>query len=141
MIYIRTLREEIGGTYGASSSGAINPRTGEWYMLYSYDTGEKTKQLLADRAVADLENLMKNGADREDFNKVKEAALSQFDINTKKNAYWMNILNSYATLGIDNYSAYQKAVQNLTLNELNTFMKNLYDGKNRVHVTLNGVQK
>lgn len=141
MIYIRTLREEIGGTYGASSSGAINPRTGEWYLLYSYDTGEKTKQLLADRAVADLENLMKNGADREDFNKVKEAALSQFDINTKKNAYWMNILNSYATLGVDNYSAYQKAVQNLTLNELNTFMKNLYDGKNRVHVTLNGVQK
>lgn len=140
MIYIRTLREEIGGTYGASATGFINPRTNEWTLLYAYDTGDATKKQLDERAVSDLNDLMQNGATVEDFNKCKEAALSQFDINKKNNKYWMNKLRTYSLFGIDEYTPYRKALENLTLEDLNKFMKNLYDGKNRIHVTMTGTQ-
>lgn len=141
MIYIRTLREEIGGTYGASASGSLNHRTGQWVIQYLYDTGADTKQALADRAVADLEDLLKNGAKADDFKKVKEQTLNQYTLSIKKNGYWMNQLQQYSLFGLDGHSGMEQAVRSLTLEELNAFMRNLYDGKNRIHVTLNGVKK
>lgn len=141
MIYIRTLREEIGGTYGASASGSLNHRTGQWVIQYLYDTGADTKQALADRAVADLEDLLKNGAKADDFKKVKEQTLNQYTLSIKKNGYWMNQLQLYCLFGLDGHSGMEQAVRSLTLEELNAFMRNLYDGKNRIHVTLNGVKK
>lgn len=141
MIYVRTLREEIGGTYGASVGGSINPRTGQWMIQYLYDTGADTKQALADRAVSDLNDLLRNGAKADDFNKVKEQTLNQYSLSTKKNSYWMNQLQQYCLLGIDGNTGMEKAVRDLTLEQLNAFMKQLYDGKNRIHVTLNGVKK
>lgn len=138
MIYTRTLREELGGTYGASVMSNLNPRTNEWMLLYVYDTNDAQRQALDDRAVSDLQNLMKNGATAEDFNKVKEAALTQSDLNRKKNGYWLNRLTEYATMKLDN-TAYRAAVAQLTLEDLNAFMKKLYDGKNRIHVVMDGV--
>lgn len=138
MIYIRTLREELGGTYGASVMGSINPRTNQWQILYVYDTNDAQRQALDERAVSDLMDLMQNGASADDFNKVKEAALTQSDLNKKKNGYWMNQLKFYTTLGMD-MTGYRDAVAKLTLEDLNAFMKNLYDGKNRIHVVMDGV--
>lgn len=141
IIYFKSLREEIGGTYGASSYATINPRTGLWQLIYAYDTGDETKKALADRAASDLNNLLQNGASAEDFNKVKEQALSRYSLNVKQNKYWMGVLESYALLGNDNYSQKEEIIRNLTLDELNAFMKNLYNGENSIHVVLNGVAK
>ncbi|MCM1005246.1 MAG: insulinase family protein [Prevotella sp.] len=138
MIYIRTLREELGGTYGASVMGSISPRTNQWTLLYVYDTNDAQRQALDDRAVSDLTDLMKNGASADDFNKVKEAELTQSDLNKKKNGYWMSRLTEYATMGLD-VTAYRDAVAKITLEDLNAFMKKLYDGKNRIHVVMDGV--
>lgn len=138
MIYIRTLREELGGTYGASVFGTISPRTNQWSLLYMYDTNDAQRQALDDRAVSDLMNLMQNGAAVEDFNKVKEAALTQADLNRKKNGYWLNRLSEYATMGLDQ-TAYRNVLEKITLADLNAFMKTLYDGKNRIHVVMDGV--
>ncbi|MBD5231638.1 MAG: insulinase family protein [Bacteroidales bacterium] len=141
IIYTRTLREEIGGTYGAGTAAGLDPRTGEWYLIYQYDTGAETKDALAQRAVSDIQDLFQNGATADDFNKVKEAAITQFGLSTKKNGYWLGVLSSYCQLGLENYTGRNEALRNLTLDELNAFMKNLYDGKNKIRVVLNGVQK
>ncbi len=141
MIYIRTLREEIGGTYGAAVDGSVNSRTGEWTLLYQYDTGADTKKQLEERAISDLNDLMTNGATVEDFNKCKEATLAQYELGIKKNKYWLNTLRTFATQGIDDYSEYYNALSKLTREDLNAFMKKLYDGKNRIHVTLTGVKE
>lgn len=138
MIYIRTLREELGGTYGAYVQGVISPRTNEWMLLYGYDTNAKQRQELDDRAVSDLKNLMENGANADDFNKVKGAALAQAEISAKKNGYWISRLTDYAILGLDK-TQYKEIISALTLEDLNKFMKTLYNGKNRIHVVLNGV--
>lgn len=138
MIYTRSLREELGGTYGAYATATINPRTNQWMLLYLYDTSDGQRQQLDDRAVADLNDLMSKGATPEDFNKVKEAAVTQADLNAKKNNYWLNQIRQYCTMGFDT-TEYRKALEKLTLEDLNKFMKALYDGKNRIHVTMDGV--
>lgn len=138
MIYTRSLREELGGTYGAYATATINPRTNQWMLLYLYDTNDGQRQQLDDRAVADLNDLMSKGATPEDFNKVKEAAVTQADLNAKKNNYWLNQIRQYCTMGFDT-TEYRKALEKLTLEDLNKFMKALYDGKNRIHVTMDGV--
>lgn len=138
MIYTRSLREELGGTYGAYATANINPRTNQWMLLYLYDTNDGQRQQLDDRAVADLNDLMSKGATPEDFNKVKEAAVTQADLNAKKNNYWLNQIRQYCTMGFDT-TEYRKALEKLTLEDLNKFMKALYDGKNRIHVTMDGV--
>lgn len=138
MMYLRSLREELGGTYGASVQGGMSPRTNQWFLLYVYDTNDKQRQQLDDRAVKELNDLLKNGALADDFNKVKEAALTQADLNAKKNGYWLNRLTEYAILGMDQ-TAYKQAVAKVTLEDLNKFMRTLYDGKNRIHVMMDGV--
>lgn len=138
MIYTRSLREELGGTYGAYATANINPRTNQWMLLYLYDTNDGQRQQLDDRAVADLNDLMSKGATPEDFNKVKEAALTQAALNAKKNNYWLDQIRQYCTLGFES-TAYRNALEKLTLDDLNKFMKALYDGKNRIHVTMDGV--
>ncbi len=140
MIYTRSLREELGGTYGAYADASINPRTNQWNILYVYDTDDKNAKALEDRAVADLKDLMQNGATAEDFNKVKEAALTQSDLNKKKNGYWVGRLSEYILLGL-NSTGYRDVVANITLEDLNKFMKTLDDGKNKIHVTLDGVSE
>lgn len=141
IIYTRTLREEIGGTYGAGVAGWIDPRTGKWMLVYQYETGDETKDALAKRAVSDLQELMANGAPVEDFNKVKEQALNQYSLSIKKNNYWLNMIQTYCLLGIDENTGMEQTIRDLTIEDLNAFMKTLYDGKNRMRVVLNGTKK
>ena len=138
MIYTRTLREELGGTYGAGVRGSLGARSGQWTLMYLYDTNAKQRQELDDRAVADLLDLVNNGATADDFNKVKGAALAQADISAKKNGYWMSLLEAWASLGLDQTN-YKQVLESITLQDLNAFMKGLDTAGNRIHVVLNGI--
>lgn len=138
-IYTATLREEEGGTYGADVVGQMNPNTGEWMILYAFQTNKLQQDTLMTRAYAELVKLLNEGAKAEDFNKVKEAALKQYENNSRTNAYWNNNLLSYAR-GWDMISNHRAAIENLTLADFNKFMKGLYDGKNRIQVVMEGVE-
>lgn len=139
-IYTTTLREEEGGTYGASTAGQINPNTGEWCILYGFQTNKEQQDALMARAHKELLDLLNNGASPEDFNKVREAALKQYEINSRTNSYWDANLLSYAR-GWNTISNHRQVIENLTLTQLNNFMKNLYNGQNRIQVIMEGIQK
>lgn len=138
-IYTATLREEEGGTYGASVSSSINPNTNEWLLVYTFQTNDEKKKALIDRADVELRKLLNEGANIEDFSKVKEAALKQYEIASRTNAYWTNNLLS-ALRGYDSITNHRSAIENLTLEDFNAFIKNLYNGKNRIQVIMDGVE-
>lgn len=139
MIYIETLREEEGGTYGASVSASYNFNNNLWELQNFYQTAEEKLERLQDRAKNEFDNLLNNGAKADHFNKVKEAAIKQYEINSKTNGYWAgNILN--AERGFDSHTGYIEALQSLTLDEFNAFLKNVYDGKNKIEVIMVGKQ-
>lgn len=139
MIYVETLREEEGGTYGASVGAQLNPNDGKWMILYYFQTNADQQAALIKRADDELRNLLANGAKEEHFNKVKEAMLKQLDINERTNGYWTNGILS-ALRGFDTVTGHREAIEKVTLSDLNEFMKNLYDGKNRIQVIMEGVQ-
>ena len=59
MVYIKTLREELGGTYGAMVSGAINPNTGQWEMIYFFQTNKELQDVMIKRAYDEWIGLLK----------------------------------------------------------------------------------
>lgn len=138
--YVETLREEMGGTYGASVMGMLDSYTGMWNMFYFFQTNADQRDAMLKRAYDEMLKLFNEGTTLEDFTKVKEAQLKQYDIQVRRNGYWLNNLRSLC-LGHDNIGDHKAAIENMTLEGINSFMKTLYDGKNRVQVIMDGVSK
>lgn len=137
-IYIETLREEEGGTYGASVGGNLNPVNGMWQILYFFQTNKDQQQTLINRAQSEWMKLLSEGAGESDFNKVKEAMIKQYEINVRTNKYWQNSLELNLR-GYDTITGYEDVLKSVTLSDLNSFMKSLYNGKNRIQVIMEGV--
>ncbi len=137
MVFIETLREDEGGTYGASVRSSYNFQTNMWQLQYFYQTAEEKLDRLEARAEKELQDLLNNGAKADHFNKVKEAAIKQYEINSKTNSYWTgNIMN--AERGYNTYEGYIETLQALTLDDFNHFLKNVYDGNNEIEVIMVG---
>lgn len=139
IVFTNTLREEEGGTYSPMTQASFNPYNKEWSLLYMFVTGADSKDKLCKRAHEELMKLLAEGANEVDFQKVKDAALNQYQINSQKNSYWSDGIFE-KEMGIDFVSKHEAAIKNLTLDEFNKFIKNLYNGKNRIQVIMNGVE-
>lgn len=139
MVYTETLREEMGGTYSPAAGAVFNPYTGQWMIIYTYETNADMLGKMEERANAELLKLLNEGASEKDFNKVKEATMKQYEINVRNNGYWENNLLNLER-GFDDITNHKAAIENLTLEDLNKFMKNLYNGKNRIEVIMEGIE-
>lgn len=139
MVFTETLREEMGGTYSPAAGAVLNPYTGQWMVIYTYETNAEMLGKMEERANAEFLKLLNDGAKEEDFNKVKEATMKQYEMNVRNNGYWENNLVMLEK-GFDDISGHKAAIENLTLQELNKFMKNLYNGKNRIEVIMEGIE-
>lgn len=137
-IYTETLREEEGGSYSPYAIGQFNPWNGNWQIISVIQTNSEVQNKMIARANEEFAKLLSNGASEDQFRKVKEAALNQYDINVRKNSYWDNGLMLY-NLGIDNITNNKAAIENLSLEEFNKFIANLYNGKNRIQLVVEGV--
>lgn len=135
-----TLREEEGGTYSPVAYAMYNPSSSEWNIIYEVLTNADQQALMMERANSELEKLLKEGTDETNFTKVKEAAIQQYNINSKQNKYWdtqLTLQNRFPAVPI--ISEYENTLNNITLEQLNNFMKNLYNGNNRIQVVMEGV--
>lgn len=138
-IYTSTLREEIGGTYGASVWGYVNPNNNNWIIGYTYQTNHKQAQEMEDRAIKEMNDLLRDGAKPELFNKAREAMMKQYEIRIRTNSYWKNALISRMR-GINTHVGYKEAIENVTVDSLNAFMKTLNTKANHVEVVQSGVE-
>ena len=134
------MREEEGGTYSPSAGAFYNPNSGEWNIIYTFSTNADQQAKLIARADEELMNLLKNGADEANFSKAKEAMIKQYEINSRKNAYWNEALMQQLRFPqVEMINNYGETLNNLTLDQFNAFMKNLYNGNNRIQVIMEGV--
>lgn len=138
-VFTETLREEEGGTYSPYAGAGISPYTGQWQILYNFETNKDMQAKLIERADAELKKLLEQGASADAFKKVKEAALKQYENNVRTNSYWDNNL-LLIERGIDNVTGHRAAIENVTLEDINAFMKKLNTGKNRIQVIMEGVE-
>lgn len=138
IVYTSTLREEEGGTYSPQAFARFNQWTGYWSVNYLFMTNSDVQERLIKRAKDELDNLLKNGAKEEDFNKAKEAMVKQYEINVRTNKYWDEALFSYLK-GKDTITNHKAAIDGMTWAGLNKFMSGLYNGKNGLNFVMTGV--
>lgn len=138
--YTETLREEEGGTYSPYAYGTFNPYTNTWQIVSIIQTNSDVRDKMISRANEEFAKILKNGAAEADFNKVREAALKQYEIAERTNKYWGSNLIMYER-GIDDITNHRAAIENLTLADFNKFISTLYDGKNNIKVVMTGVEE
>ena len=133
MIFTETLREEMGGTYSPSAWASLNPYASTWTVNWYVTTNEGVMKDIIDRANAEFNKLMTKGTDMEHFNRVREAAIMQFDNQVRTNSYWLDNLMLLAN-GYDIINGYRDALSAMTLDEFNTFVTSIYNGANRIEL-------
>ena len=140
-IFTDTLREEEGGTYSPQAGSQFTINNNTWDLSYIFFTNADMQDKLIKRADEELMKLLQNGADETNFNKAKQAKIKQYEIQSRKNGYWDGALMNQSRFPNDQIiEGYSETLNDITLSDFNTFIKNLYDGKNRIQVIMEGVE-
>ena len=137
LVYTEKIREDEGGTYGVSTRGGISryPQ-GQSILQIVYDTDPAKMKDLNVIVHRELKAIADNGPRAEDFSKVKEHMLKQYNENLKENNYWMNILDTKYFYGEDNHSNYLNTLNAITPTDIKDFAKKLLSQDNEAVVVM-----
>ena len=129
MVYVETLREEEGGTYGASSSVSVSNKPDERRVLQVvFQTNTESADKLIALAKDGLRKLAEEGPDAGQFDKTLRHLQKNIPENRQHNSYWLGILQQQIRYGIDYDAAYEAAVNALTPAKIRAAAQELLDG-------------
>ncbi len=141
IVYVETVREKEGGTYGVSSRGMIKKTPeDEFVFLYAFDTGAEKRERLEDVAYNELARVAENGPTKEAFDKVKEYMLKRQAEQVKTNAFWQNALVNNLVFGDDTVTDYIKTVEKMTPKDIQKLAKKIISSGNHMEVVSTGVE-
>ncbi|MDO5570443.1 MAG: insulinase family protein [Bacteroidales bacterium] len=140
MAYTKTIREEEGGSYGVSVEGEISdfPKD-QYYLIYSFDTGEEKRDKLEQIAFDQIKKIAQQGPEEENFGKVKEYMVKQYNENIKENGYWLSIIDKRVISGLDKESFYLQTLNSITSDDIKDFASKLLNSNNRAQIVATGV--
>jgi zinc protease len=96
------LREELGGTYGASVGYSdVAPLPGYGTMTVSFGSSPEGAEKLTAATLAEVARLQKEGPSAEDVQKVQEIERRELETSLKQNPYWLGSLQTVHMLGWD----------------------------------------
>lgn len=131
--FTATIREEMGATYSTQVITEFTYGIPYWSVSWIAVTNEDQQQALRERAIKEFKDLVANGASAEYFNRAKEAMLSQYDSNVRTNRYWLqNLWN--LECGYNMITDRRRDIEDITLENFNNFIKNVYDGQNFIEI-------
>lgn len=126
IVYTEKVREEEGGTYGVSSSGAISRYPeGQTVLQIMFDTDPEKREHLNGIILRELNEIATNGPRESDFIKVKEYMNKSYAENQKENRYWVNVLDQLYFYGEDMHTGYIEAVNAMTAKDIQLFSTEL----------------
>lgn len=137
MIYTETLREEEGGTYGASAiSQVTNEPNPTRLMQVAFQTNEEQADKLRALAVEGLKGIADNGPKPEQFDKAKKNLEKTVPENKLHNSWWSSALQTYEKYGIDYAAEYESAVKELTAEDVKNTAEELLASGNFIEVVM-----
>ena len=115
MVYVETLREDEGGTYGASASARLSRAPHESGLLQVYfDTNNEKADKLRALAQKGVKTLAENGPTAEQFDKAKKNLEKKIPEQKVRLLYWENAIKNNVLYGGDYDTDYKAAVEALT---------------------------
>ncbi len=136
-VYVETIREREGGTYGASTSTSLSYEPKDEASVQVFYQTDPTKATQLNKVVnEELQRIAKEGADKEKFDKVITNYEKNFKENQKENGYWLGQLSSYYFHNRDNIKDYLSILKSITPQEVGALLKQLLDQKNTVEIMM-----
>ena len=129
MIYTETLREEEGGTYGASTSPQVSNKPDERrVMQVSFQTNVDSADRLRELAKKALTDLAENGPTADHFDKALKNLQKIIPESRLRNSYWATMINEGILHDIDYDKDYEAAVNALTPEQVRAAARELLQG-------------
>jgi zinc protease len=141
-VYMEKVREDEGGTYGVNVSGGISyfPK-GQTSLQISFETQPGKENYLNEIVHKEFLNIATEGPRQEDFSKVKEFVLKQYQEQQQENGYWSSVITGFYRNGYDSYTNYLKTVNAVTPVDIQKKAKAIIDAKNLIEVTMIGTKE
>ena len=131
MIYTETLREEEGGTYGASAVFSIGYEPFEDAMVQVYfDTNIDQQEKLRELALKGLNGLATDGPTEEQLTRAIENAKKNLPEKRITNSYWLGAFKYNANHGGNYDTEYEAAINNITADGIKAAVKEILDQQN-----------
>ncbi len=139
LVFTKTIREEESGTYGVGVKASIEFYPEDYFtFLFGFDTNAEQKDKLLAIAHKEIKNVIENGVNPDDFNKIVEYMLKNHTQRLRENNYWAGVLQTRYLFGRDIYSEYEKNLKSITPQKLQNFIKEALTQGNQVEVIMNG---
>ena len=140
--YTATIREEEGASYGVGVKGFLNKRPVEaGGIAIQFDTDPKLYKKMLGIVHSEIDSLAKNGPRPEDLNKVKLNLMKQYKEDTAENGWWMQTLSSYYEDKINYVTDYEKAIQSLSSDNIQSLLKKILLQNNEIELLLTPEKK
>ena len=137
MAYIQSLREDEGGTYGASVQKILLDRP-EAYggIIIAFDTDPEKQARMTEIVKADIIRVRDNGPSEEYVNKTKENFLKNRQENLISNSFWKQVITSYYDDGLDTFTDYESIVKGITPATLQDFFRDFLSQGNFIDISM-----
>lgn len=135
--YLKSIREEKGGTYGVGVRGSLDAEPAEEYsLLIQFDTNEQMADELSAIVVAEIEKIAAEGPLAEDMDKTREFLLKDYTKQIKNNSYWSNAISEYYDHNIDVVNGYEDAVKAVSAEDVQALAKKILEDGNLIKVVM-----
>ena len=138
MRYTNSLREEEGGTYGASTSASFADRRPTPYVIIM--VGFDCKPALCDKlrqlAIDGIKDLAANGPTDDEMNSAKLNLQKNIPESRQRNSWWRSSIFLHETYGEDRDAAYEAAVNALDKDMLQKTLQEVLAQNNFVEVVM-----
>lgn len=143
MDYNRSIRETLSAAYYAGANGMASFKMDGKTMRVGVSANAMMNPDKSEKAIPCFFSGMEKAIvspDADDVQKAKEILLKQADVSAKQNGYWMGVISSYLTYGIDTHTHYKDEVKAVTAKSIADFLKNVVmkDG-NHVEVVMHAI--
>ena len=137
MIYTDTLREEEGGTYGASVGAAMQNEPEARAMIQVYfDTNPEAADRLIKSAVESLKNLAAEGPTEEQLTRTIENAKKNLPESRISNNYWLDALMYWNRYGADYDKEFEAAISEISSENIKAVLNEILSQNNFIEVVM-----
>ena len=135
--YLKSIREEKGGTYGVQVSHTLSYRPEKQALLQiQFDTNEKMADELVPIVFDEIEKIATEGPEAKDIDDSREYLVKQFKNTLENNSTWFGLIDDYNRHKQNLLADYEKTLNSITYDEIRDLAKKLLDSGNVIQVTM-----
>ncbi|HBE43126.1 MAG TPA: insulinase family protein, partial [Bacteroidales bacterium] len=134
-----SMREDQGGVYGVSISGAPSKLPKPTYSIVSqWGCSPENIETLAQTVLEEMNKIKREGPAETDLNKVKETMIRERETQIRENNFWLSYLQNHYLLGnrILSLEEYKDFVSSFKAAKIRTVARRYLDTENYVRVAL-----